>query len=486
MMANIQHLLDSQPGPKLILEKIGKIAVAHKKEVYVVGGVVRDLFLNRKLKEIDLMVVGNGIEFANLLAKKMGIKKVIPFPKFSTAHIPSRPIPIEVAAAREESYENDSRKPKEIVYTDLKGDLLRRDFTVNAMAMSLLPDKFGELHDPHNGVKDLMAKLLVTPLDPDETFSEDPLRMMRAAYFASGLGMRIENECFESMKRQAKRIQIVSQERITTEFTKILSTRTPSVGLKILQKVGLMEFIFPEIHVMVGMDQTGEWHHKDIFQHTMQVVDNAAQLSDKMKLRFAALVHDIAKPNTRQIDKRKGYTFHGHDAVGERMLNKVAIRMKLSNELKDYLKKLTLLHLRPIALAKKEITDSAIRRVMVAAGEDLDDLLTLCRADITTKNPNRVKKYMGNFERVEAKMQDVNERDSLKGFQSPVRGEEIMAECGLKEGRVVGLIKKAIEDAILDEKIDNTYEAAFMYFMEIKDRIKSDNTNDLPNASGGS
>lgn len=486
MMANIQHLLDSQPGPKLILEKIGKIAVAYKKEVYVVGGVVRDLFLNRKLKEIDLMVVGDGIEFANLLAKKMGIKKVIPFPKFSTAHIPSRPIPIEVAAAREESYNDDSRKPKEIVYTDLKGDLLRRDFTVNAMAMSLLPDKFGELHDPHNGVKDLMAKLLVTPLDPDETFSEDPLRMMRAAYFASGLGLRIENECFESMKRQAKRIQIVSQERITTEFTKILSTPKPSVGIKILQKVGLMEFIFPEIHVMVGMDQTGEWHHKDIFQHTMQVVDNAAQLSDKMKLRFAALVHDIAKPNTRRIDKLKGYTFHGHDAVGERMLNKVARRMKLSNELKDYLKKLTLLHLRPIALAKKEITDSAIRRVMVTAGEDLDDLLTLCRADITTKNPNRVKKYMGNFERVEAKMQDVNERDSLKGFQSPVRGEEIMAECGLKEGRVVGLIKKAIEDAILDEKIDNTYEAAFTYFMEIKDRIKSDNTNDLPNASRGS
>ena len=467
-MANIQHLLDSQPKPRLILEKIGEIAATCNKEVYVVGGVVRDLFLNRKLKEIDLMVIGDGIEFAKIIAKNMGIKKVIQFPKFSTAHIPSRPIPIEVAAAREESYNDDSRKPKEIVYTDLKGDLLRRDFTVNAMAMGLLPDQFGKLHDPYNGVKDLMAKQLVTPLDPDETFSEDPLRMMRAAYFASGLGLRIEDQCFESMKRQANRINIVSQERITTEFTKILSTSKPSVGLNILQKVGLMEFIFPEIHVMVGMDQTGEWHHKDIFQHTMQVVDNGAQLSDKMELRFAALVHDIAKPKTRRIDKLKGYTFHGHDAVGERMLNKVARRMKLSNELKDYLKKLTLLHLRPIALAKKEITDSAIRRVMVAA--DLDDLLTLCRADITTKNPRRVKKYMGNFERVETKMKDVYERDSLKAFQSPVRGEEIMAECGLKEGRVVGLIKKAIEDAILDEKIDNTYEAAFAYFMEIKDQ----------------
>ena len=237
-----------------------------------------------------------------------------------------------------------------------------------------------------------------------------------------------------------------------------------------------MAHVFPEIHVMHGMDQTGEWHHKDIFDHTLQVVDNAAALSDKMEIRFAALVHDIAKPNTRRIDKRKGYTFHGHDAVGERMLNKVAKRMKLPNHMRDYLKKLTLLHLRPIALAKKEITDSAVRRVMVAAGEDLDDLLILCRADITTKNPQKVKKYMSNFERVETKMQNVNERDALKSFQSPVRGDEIMKICGLTEGRVVGQIKSAIEAAILDEKIDNTYEAAYDYFISIKDEYlkKSD------------
>ncbi len=288
------------------------------------------------------------------------------------------------------------------------------------------------------------------------------------------------------MQRQAERIQIVSEERITTEFTKILSTPKPSVGLNILQKVGLMEHVFPEIHVMYGMAQTSEWHHKDIFYHTIQVVDNAANLSDKMKLRFAALVHDIAKPNTRRIDNQKGYTFHGHDAVGERMLNKVAKRMKLSNELKDYLKKLTLLHLRPIALAKKEITDSAVRRVMVAAGEDIDDLLTLCRADITTKNPHKVSKYIGNFERVEAKMQNVTERDALKAFQSPVRGDEIMKVCGLQEGRAVGKIKSAIEDAILDEKIDNNYEAAYAYFMEIKDTIISENKDGLPAADEGS
>ena len=420
-MANIHHLVDTQPDICSTLKQIGKIAHSNNKEVYVVGGVVRDLFLDRPLNEIDLMVIGDGIQFAEILAKEMGVKKVVPFPKFSTAHIPSNPVPIEVAAARKESYDNNSRKPKEVVYTDLKGDLIRRDFTVNAMAMSLTPKKFGELHDPYNGVKDLQAKRLVTPLDPDETFSEDPIRMMRAAYFASGLGLEIDKKCLESMQRQANRINIVSQERITTEFEKILSTPKPSVGLIILQEAGLMEYIFPEIHIMFGMDQTGEWHHKDIFYHTMQVVDNAAELSDKMQLRFAALVHDIAKPNTRKIDPKKGYTFHGHDAIGERMLNKVAKRMKLSNELKDYIKKLTLLHLRPIALAKKEITDSAVRRVMVMAGDDIDDLLTLCRADITTKNPQRVKKYMSNFEQVELKMKDVAERDALKSFQSPVR-----------------------------------------------------------------
>ena len=468
-MANIHHLVDTQPDICSTLKQIGQIAHTNNKEVYVVGGVVRDLFLDRPLNEIDLMVIGDGVQFAEVLAKEMGVKKVVPFPKFSTAHIPSRPVPIEVDAARKESYDDDSRKPKEVVYTDLKGDLIRRDFTVNAMAMSLIPEKFGELHDPYNGVKDLQAKRLVTPLDPDETFSEDPIRMMRAAYFSSGLELEIDKKCLESMQRQADRIKIVSQERITTEFKKILSTPKPSIGLIVLQETGLMEYIFPEIHIMFGMDQTGEWHHKDIFYHTMQVVDNAAQLSDKMELRFAALVHDIAKPNTRKIDPKKGYTFHGHDAIGERMLNKVAKRMKLSNELKDYIKKLTLLHLRPIALAKKEITDSAVRRVMVMAGDDIDDLLTLCRADITTKNPQRVKKYMSNFEQVELKMKDVVERDSLKSFQSPVRGAEIMKICGLTEGPVVGKIKVAIEEAILDGKIDNNYESAYDYLMKIKD-----------------
>jgi len=385
--------------------------------------------------------------------------------------IPNKSVQIEVATARTESYNDDSRKPSEVVYTDLKGDLLRRDFTINAMAMDILPDTFGNLTDPFGGIADINKKILRTPLDPDETFSEDPLRMMRAAYFASKLGFTIEKECRASMKRQAYRIDIVSWERIRDEFIKILKTKKPSVGLVILQKTGLMETVFPEIHVMYGMEQTSEWHHKDIFAHTLQVVDNAAELSDKMEIRFAALVHDIAKPNTRRIDKEKGYTFHGHDAIGERMLNKVARRLKLSNTLKEYLKKLTLLHLRPIALIKDIVTDSAVRRLMLAAGDDLDDLMILCRADITTKNPNRVKQYLKNFKKVEEKMSNVTERDAMKAFQSPVCGAEIMEICGLTEGRKVGEIKEAIEEAILDGKIDNSYDAAKDYLLEIKDGI---------------
>ena len=469
-MTNITDLINKQPDVLFILQQIGKIADEANKKVYGVGGVVRDLILDREIKEVDLMVIGDGIEFAKMVADKIGVSKIVPFHKFSTAHIPNKPIAIEIAAARQETYSSESRKPKTIKYTDLKGDLIRRDFTINAMAVSITPKNFGELHDPYNGLDDLKAKRLVTPLEANKTFSEDPLRMIRAAYFASKLDLKIDQDCIESIKQQADRIKIVSQERITNEFTKILSTDKPSKGLVILQEAGLMKMIFPEIDIMYGMDQSDEWNHKDIFYHTMQVVDNAASLSNKMKLRFAALVHDIAKPNTRKIDPKKGYTFHGHDAIGERMLNKVGKRMKLSNSLKEYLKKLTLLHLRPIALAKKEISDSAIRRLMVAAGDDVSDLLTLCRADITTKNPNKIKKYLSNFERVESKMSDVSERDKMKAFQSPVRGKEIMKILNLEPGKTVGKIKSEIEEAILDGKIENSYDKALEYLMSIKNR----------------
>ena len=469
-MTNITDLINKQPDVLFILQQIGKIADEANKKVYGVGGVVRDLILDREIKEVDLMVIGDGIEFAKKVADKIGVSKIVPFHKFSTAHIPNKPIAIEIAAARQETYSSESRKPKTIKYTDLKGDLIRRDFTINAMAVSITPKNFGELHDPYNGLDDLKAKRLITPLEVNKTFSEDPLRMIRAAYFSSKLDLKIEQDCIESIKQQADRIKIVSQERITNEFTKILSTDKPSKGLIVLQETGLMKMIFPEIDIMYGMDQSDEWNHKDIFYHTMQVVDNAASLSNKMKLRFAALVHDIAKPNTRKIDPKKGYTFHGHDAIGERMLNKVGKRMKLSNSLKEYLKKLTLLHLRPIALAKKEISDSAIRRLMVAAGDDVIDLLTLCRADITTKNPNKIKKYLSNFERVESKMSDVSERDKMKAFQSPVRGKEIMKILNLEPGKTVGKIKSEIEEAILDGKIENSYDKALEYLMSIKNR----------------
>ena len=350
----------------------------------------------------------------------------------------------------------------------MNGDLLRRDFTINAMAMDIQPSRFGDLTDPFGGISDIEKQIIKTPLSPDDTFSEDPLRMMRAAYFSSKLGFNIDENCFNAIKRQSKRIKIVSAERIRDEFIKILETNKPSIGLTILQTTGLLKLVFPEIDIMYGMEQTSEGHHKDIFDHTMQVVDNAAKLSQKMELRFAALVHDIAKPNTRRVDKNKGYTFHGHDAIGEKMINKVAVRMRLPNKLKIFLKKLTLLHLRPIALVKDIVTDSAVRRLMVLAGDDLNDLMTLCRADITTKNPNKVKRYLNNFKKVEEKMKNVLKLDSMKAFQSPVRGKEIMSICQIPESKTVGKIKSAIENAILEGEIDNTYEASLNYLMKIK------------------
>tara|TARA_Y100000814_G_scaffold278809_1_gene240911 strand:- start:9 stop:908 length:900 start_codon:yes stop_codon:yes gene_type:complete len=291
---------------------------------------------------------------------------------------------------------------------------------------------------------------------------------MRAAYFSSKLNFKIDQNTLNSIKKTSHRIKIVSSERIRDEFIKILNTDKPSIGIVLLQKTGLLKFVFPEIDRMYGMDQTSEWHHKDIFAHTIQVVDNAAKLSEKMEIRFAALVHDIAKPNTRRIDKRKGYTFHGHDAVGEKMINEVAKRMKLPNVLKNYLKKLTLLHLRPIALVKDIVTDSAVRRLMVAAGDDLDDLMILCRADITTKNPKRVKQYLKNFEKVEQKMGNVLEKDSIKSFQSPIKGNEIMDICEITEGPTVGRIKKTIEEAIINGDIENNHQEALDFLMDIK------------------
>ena len=441
---------------------------------YLVGGCVRDLMLNPSADsiDIDIMVEGDGISFAKLLAKKMNVPKVVPFPKFATAKIPYHEYEIEVASARLESYDKSSRNPSSIQISNIQDDLLRRDFTINAMAISLNENNFGEFFDPFNGMEDLKNKILKTPLNPDNTFSDDPLRMMRACYFASKLSLEIEPECLLSIQNNSERISIVSQERITNELFKILGTDRPSIGLNILQQSGLMEYVFPEISIMYGLDQSNEYHHKDIFYHTLEVVDNAAKLSNNVDLRLAALVHDIAKPKTRRLSKSKGYTFYGHDDVGARMLKGVAESMKFSNSTRDFITKLTALHLRPISLAKKEVTDSAIRRLIVDAGEEIDDLMTLCRADITTKNPKNISKYLANFDRVDKRIKEVTEIDKLKAFQSPVRGDEIMKMFNLSPGKEVGKIKTMIEDAIINGEIKNDYSSAISFLTKIKQEKK--------------
>ena len=457
------------------LYRISKIIRDLSEEIevpaFLVGGCVRDLLLEPKKNsvDIDIMVEGDGIEFANALGKKLKVSTVVPFPKFATARIPYKECEIEVASARLESYDPKSRNPKNIIMTDINEDLQRRDFTVNAMAISLQKDNMGALIDPFDGFKDLNAKILRTPMnDADITFSDDPLRMIRAAYFSAKLDMEIHKDCLQSIKNNAERISIVSQERITNELFKILSTDRPSIGFILLQEVGLLEYVFPEIAIMYGLEQTSEYHHKDIFFHTLEVVDNVTKLSSKLDLRLAALVHDIAKPKTRRIDKKKGYTFYGHDDYGARMLKGISEHMKFSNKTRDYITKLTALHLRPIGLAKKEVTDSAIRRLIVDAGEDAQDLMLLCRADITTKNPNNVKKYLSNFDRVEKRMQDVIESDELRAFQSPIRGHEIMEIFDLPAGKKVGEIKSLIESEILDGKIENTHSDALSFLKRLK------------------
>ena len=469
-MQNIEKLINQDKYKRIfdMAKKAGAIGINKGLRVYIVGGVVRDLLLGREIQDLDLMVEGDGISFAKDLANDIGVRKIVPFKKFGTALIPHRNFQIEVASSRSESYDNDSRSPTKVIFTSLEEDLKRRDFTINAMAMDTHPDRFGKIYDPFNGQNDLSNNVLKTPLDPKKTFSDDPLRMMRAAYFSSKLNFKLDSDCKAAIKDSSNRISIVSWERIRDELIKTLSTTKPSIGLVIMQKTGLLEMVFPEIDVMYDMDQSPEWHHKDIFAHTLQVVDNAAKLTTKMEIRFAALVHDIAKPVTRKIDPVKGYTFHGHDAIGERMLNKVAKRLRLSNQLAGYIKKLTLLHLRPIAIAKSEVSDSAVRRLMVAAGEEIEDLMTLCRADITTKNPNRVKRYLKNFDLVEQKMKTVMSKDSAKSFQSPVRGKEIMEIFKIKEGKLVGELKKSVEEAILEGVIENTYNSAKQFLIDKK------------------
>ena len=473
-MTLIKDIINQNKRLAKISKVISELSDETKINAFLVGGCVRDLMLNPLAEsiDVDIMVEGDGIDFAEKLAKKINVPKIVPFKKFATAKIPFKEYEIEVASARLEKYDESSRSPSEVVMSNIEDDLLRRDFTINAMAVSLNKENFGEFFDPFNGMEDLSNNILRTPLDSDTTFSDDPLRMMRAAYFASKLSLAIDPSCLESIKNNAERITIVSQERKTNELLKILGTKKPSIGLNILQQSGLMNFVFPEIAVMYGLDQSNEYHHKDIFYHTLEVVDNAAQLSDKLDLRLAALVHDIAKPKTRRLRKSKGYTFYGHDDVGARMLKGISSNMKFSNSTRDYIAKLTALHLRPISLAKKDVTDSAIRRLIVDAGEEIDDLMKLCRADITTKNPKNITKYLGNFDRVEKRMNEVIEKDRLKAFQSPVRGNEIMKMFDLSPGKEVGKIKTMVEDAIINGEINNDYSSAMTFLDQIKQQKK--------------
>ena len=452
-----------------ILKKAGELADEMNISAYLVGGYVRDLLLGNNLIDIDIMVDGKAIDYSKRLSKKLNVNKTVLFEKFLTARIPYKECEIEISNARKEEYDKKSRKPSKVMKTSIEEDIIRRDFTINTLAVSINKKNFGELIDLFNGINDLNAGIIKTPTDPDVTFKDDPLRMLRAVRFAAQLEFEIEPVIAESIKKNRDRLKIVSQERITAEILKILKCNKPSIAFYLLKEYNFLGLIFPEMDVMSGIDIINNMGHKDVFIHTLEVVDNSAKLSRKMEIRFAALVHDIAKPNTKRFNKVKGWTFHGHDEIGKRMLQKVAKRMKLSNDLRDYLMLLTKLHLRPIALAKKNISDKAIRRLMFEAGEYIDDLMILCRADITTKNKTKVKKYLKNFDRVEKLMQDVKLRDEMRLFKSPLNGHMIMKTLEIKEGKIIGLIKDDIENAILDEKIDNTKEAAFEYMMSIKD-----------------
>ena len=452
-----------------LIKTFSKVAEKVDKEVFLIGGFVRDIILDRHRNDIDILVIGNGVDFAKSVADELKIKNVDYFKNFGTAHFDYEGLNIEFVGARKESYDRNTRKPivEDGTFLD---DISRRDFTINTLAVSLNKKDFGKLIDTFNGLEDIQLKLIKTPLDPLKTFDDDPLRIMRAFRFASQLGFTVDASIMKAANEMRNRLAIVSQERITDEFLKILSSPKPSIGLKLLFDSGVLEIVFPEIFVMAGVDQRKDFHHKDVFLHTLQVVDNICEETNNVWLRFAALVHDIAKPPTKKFDEEIGWTFHGHEELGARMMKRIFHRMKLPLHQLEYIQKLIRLHLRPIALAKEEVTDSAIRRLIVQADEDLEDLITLCRADITSKNPVKVEKYLGNYERVMQKVRDVKERDQLRAFQSPVRGEEIMQICNLKPSRKVGEIKTAIEEAILDGKIGNNYEEALQYLMEIKDQ----------------
>lgn len=455
---------------KPLLKQIGKIGTDMKMPVFAVGGFVRDTILKKPVQEIDFVVSGDGPEFAERVKNDLGGHGFVVYQRFGTASFFLKDLKLEFVSARKESYRDQSRKPQ-IEKTSLQEDLTRRDFTINAMALATDRKSIGKIIDPFQGRKDLEKKMIRTPLEPETTFSEDPLRIMRAARFASQLQFRIHDATRKAMQSQRERLKIVSQERITDELLKILSHKKPSIGFHILLETGVLEIILPELTQLTGIEQREDHHHKDVFEHTMKVLDNIAAMTNNPLLRFTALMHDIGKPRVKRFVDGTGWTFHGHELVGVRMLKKIVPHLKLSNLYLKYSQKLTGLHMRPIQLIGEDVTDSAIRRLLVQAGDDIDDLMTLCRADITSGNPQRVKKHLANFDFVVQRIIEVEEKDRMRAFQSPVRGDEIMKICDLQPGPKVGQFKKMIEEAILDGQIPNEHDAALTYLLSIKDKM---------------
>ncbi|MEJ5962698.1 CCA tRNA nucleotidyltransferase [Pedobacter immunditicola] len=448
-----------------VFNALADIASQNNIEAYIIGGYVRDIFLQRPSKDIDIVVLGNGIEFAELAGKKLKTKVAV-FKNFGTAMLKYQDLEIEFVGARKESYRSDSRKPI-VENGSIEDDQLRRDFTINALAISLNQANYGALIDPFNGLADLEQQLIKTPLNPEITFSDDPLRMLRAIRFATQLNFNIDEAAIAAIKKQKERVSILSKERITDELNKIILSPVPSIGFKYLFDTGLLKLIFPQMAHLYGVEVINGKGHKDNFYHTLQVLDNISLYTADLWLRWAAILHDIAKPATKRFEEGHGWTFHGHEDKGARMVPQIFAQLKLPlNDKMKFVQKLVQLHLRPIVLAQEVVTDSAVRRLLFDAGDDIESLMLLCNADVTTKNEYKVKKYRNNFELVKQKLKDVEERDKVRNWQPPVTGNDIMNMFGLTAGKEVGLLKNAIREAILEGEITNSYEEAVQFMLK--------------------